>query len=69
MRGENPVRPLPSRLVKTSKFCTFAHFVAVENADEICESDPQWSSAWEDSGAADLLNDYIVEHGNGTRCL
>lgn len=64
--GEESGTAAPSRPDTTGKLHTFTNYVVVESADEICESDPQLSNAWEDSGASDLMNDYIVEYGNGT---
>lgn len=64
--GEESGMAAGPRPVHISYLRTFTNHAVEETADEICDSDPQWSSAWEDSGAADLVNDYIVEYGNGT---
>lgn len=51
------------------RFCPPAACIAAEDSSDTCDSDPQEAQAWEDSGAASLVDNYIKGYGNGTELL
>ena len=36
-----------------------------DTSGDICSADPQEASSWLDTGAAQMVDDYVSEHGEG----